>query len=86
MFGVRFDEIVLFSCCCPLGLVYEGFKVMPYSWKVHTPLSNFEAGQNYKDVDDPSVVVWRKINFVVRNVELMLLCRFVPCFRSCAIQ
>lgn len=39
------------------GLVYEGFKVMPFSMKLGTPLSNFEANLNYKDVDDPSVVV-----------------------------
>jgi isoleucyl-tRNA synthetase len=36
------------------GLVYRGFKVMPYSTGCTTPLSNFEAGQNYKDVTDPS--------------------------------
>lgn len=39
------------------GLVYEGYKVMPYSAKLGTPLSNFEAGENYKDVDDPSLTV-----------------------------
>jgi len=39
------------------GLVYEGFKVMPFSAKLGTPLSNFEAGENYKDVDDPSLTV-----------------------------
>lgn len=39
------------------GLVYEGYKVMPFSAKLGTPLSNFEAGENYKDVDDPSVVI-----------------------------
>ncbi len=39
------------------GLVYRGFKVMPYSTKCCTPLSNFEAGQNYKDVQDPAVIV-----------------------------
>lgn len=38
------------------GLVYEGTKVVPFSTKLGTPLSNFEAGQNYKEVDDPSVV------------------------------
>eukprot|EP01102_Stenamoeba_stenopodia_P010924 TRINITY_DN3331_c0_g1_i2.p1 TRINITY_DN3331_c0_g1~~TRINITY_DN3331_c0_g1_i2.p1 ORF type:complete len:1070 (-),score=302.88 TRINITY_DN3331_c0_g1_i2:3045-6254(-) len=38
-------------------LVYQGFKVMPYSTGCTTPLSNFEAGLNYKDVSDPSVVV-----------------------------
>ncbi len=38
-------------------LVYQGFKVMPFSAKLGTPLSNFEAGDNYKDVDDPSLTV-----------------------------
>ena len=40
-----------------LGLVYEGFKVMPFSAKLGTPISNFEANLNYQDVDDPSLVV-----------------------------
>jgi isoleucyl-tRNA synthetase len=39
------------------NLVYRGFKVMPYSTSCCTPLSNFEAGQNYKDVQDPAVIV-----------------------------
>ncbi|WP_068466769.1 isoleucine--tRNA ligase [Candidatus Protochlamydia phocaeensis] len=39
------------------GLVYEGLKVMPFSAKLGTPLSNFEASENYKDVDDPSLTV-----------------------------
>src|SRR4029077_12225027 len=39
------------------GLVYEGFKVMPYSTKLGTPLSNFEASENYKEVDDPSLTI-----------------------------
>ena len=39
------------------GLIYEGVKVMPYSWRVSTPLSNFEANLNYKDTQDPSVTV-----------------------------
>lgn len=38
-------------------LVYEGFKVMPFSMKLGTPLSNFEANLNYQEVDDPSLVV-----------------------------
>ncbi|MCK4934079.1 MAG: isoleucine--tRNA ligase [Simkaniaceae bacterium] len=38
-------------------LVYQGFKVMPFSAKLGTPLSNFEANLNYQDVDDPSVTV-----------------------------
>ncbi len=39
------------------GLVYEGFKVMPFSAQLGTPLSNFEANLNYQDVDDPSITV-----------------------------
>lgn len=47
----------VFSQLYSKGLVYEGYKVMPYSAKLGTPLSNFEAGENYKDVDDPSLTV-----------------------------
>ncbi|OJJ49983.1 hypothetical protein ASPZODRAFT_1081354 [Penicilliopsis zonata CBS 506.65] len=32
-------------------------RIMPYSTALNTPLSNFEAQQNYKDVQDPAVVV-----------------------------
>uniref|UniRef100_A0A8C6U035 Isoleucine--tRNA ligase, cytoplasmic n=1 Tax=Neogobius melanostomus TaxID=47308 RepID=A0A8C6U035_9GOBI len=39
------------------GLVYQGVKVMPFSTACNTPLSNFESHQNYKDVQDPSVIV-----------------------------
>ncbi len=39
------------------GLVYEGLKVMPFSAKLGTPLSNFEASENYKEIDDPSLTV-----------------------------
>lgn len=39
------------------GLIYEGEKVVPYSPKLGSPLSNFEAGLNYKDIDDPAVTV-----------------------------
>ncbi|CAH1783925.1 unnamed protein product [Owenia fusiformis] len=39
------------------GLVYRGSKVMPFSTACNTPLSNFESGQNYKEVVDPAVTV-----------------------------
>ena len=39
------------------GAVYQGYKVMPFSTALNTPLSNFEAQQNYKDTQDPAVVV-----------------------------
>lgn len=37
--------------------VYKGFRVMPYSTGLTTPLSNFEAQQNYKEVLDPAITV-----------------------------
>ena len=39
------------------GLIYKGFRVMPYSTGCTTPLSNFESTQNYKDVTDPAVII-----------------------------
>jgi isoleucyl-tRNA synthetase len=39
------------------GLVYHGSKVMAYSWKLETPLSNFEGGQNYKEIETKSIYV-----------------------------
>ncbi|MCC7072993.1 MAG: isoleucine--tRNA ligase [Deltaproteobacteria bacterium] len=39
------------------GLVYQGQRVMPYSWRLSTALSNFEAGLDYRDVDDPALTV-----------------------------
>ncbi len=43
------------------GRVYKSHRIMPYSWKLSTPLSNFEAGSNYKDVQDPAVTVRAKV-------------------------
>ncbi|HLF43672.1 MAG TPA: isoleucine--tRNA ligase [Acidimicrobiia bacterium] len=39
------------------GLIYRDFKVLPYSWGATTPLSNFEANLDYRDVEDPSITV-----------------------------
>ncbi|MGI9649479.1 MAG: isoleucine--tRNA ligase, partial [Acidimicrobiia bacterium] len=39
------------------GLIYKDFKVLPYSFGATTPLSNFEANMDYRDVDDPSITV-----------------------------
>jgi isoleucyl-tRNA synthetase len=47
----------VFKQLCDKDLVYRGFRVMPYSTALNTPLSNFEAQQNYKDVQDPAIVV-----------------------------
>lgn len=43
------------------GRVYRSYRIMPYSWKLTTPLSNFEAGSNYQDVQDPSITVRLRI-------------------------
>lgn len=39
------------------GLIYEGFKILPYCPRCTTPLSNFETNQGYKDVQDPAVTI-----------------------------
>ena len=43
-------------------LIYPGYKVMPVSTALETPLSNFEATSNYKDVQDPAITVLFKLN------------------------
>uniref|UniRef100_A0A6P6YI92 isoleucine--tRNA ligase n=1 Tax=Dermatophagoides pteronyssinus TaxID=6956 RepID=A0A6P6YI92_DERPT len=47
VFGQLFDK----------QLVYKDYKIMPYSPVCCTPLSNFEASQNYKDISDTTVTV-----------------------------
>ena len=42
-------------------LVYRDFKVVPYSPRITAVLSNFEANQNYKDVQDPAITVKFKL-------------------------
>jgi isoleucyl-tRNA synthetase len=42
-------------------LIYQGTRVVPFSTALGTVLSNFEAGQNYMDVQDPAVTVLFKI-------------------------
>lgn len=39
------------------GLIYRGYKVMAFSTALGTPLSNFEAGSNYMDVQDPAITI-----------------------------
>ncbi|HOV13959.1 MAG TPA: isoleucine--tRNA ligase [Spirochaetota bacterium] len=39
------------------GLIYEGFKILPYCSRCTTPLSNFETNQGYKDTQDPAITV-----------------------------
>jgi len=43
------------------GLVYLGFKILPYCPHCETPLSGHEVSQGYQDVKDPSIFVKAKI-------------------------
>lgn len=42
-------------------LVYQGVKVVPFSTALTTVLSNFEAGSNYQDIQDPTATVLFKL-------------------------
>jgi isoleucyl-tRNA synthetase len=41
------------------GLIYQGYRVVPYSWAVQTPLSNFETrlDNSYRERTDPALTV-----------------------------
>ncbi|MEY2402511.1 MAG: isoleucyl-tRNA synthetase [Acidimicrobiaceae bacterium] len=46
------------------GLLYEGYRVLPYCWECETPLSNFETRMDdaYRDRQDPAVTVWFELD------------------------
>ena len=54
------------------NLIYRGVKVMPYSNGCTTPLSNFEATSNYKNVPDPSLTI--KIKVKLNNLDFNPVC------------
>ena len=58
------------------GLVYEGFRVLPYSWALETPLSNTETRMDdaYKQVQDPALTV----AFVLETGESLLAWTTTP--------
>jgi isoleucyl-tRNA synthetase len=58
------------------GLVYEGFRVLPYSWALETPLSNSETRMDdaYKQVQDPALTV----GFALESGELLLAWTTTP--------
>lgn len=41
------------------GLMYEGVRILPYSWAAETPVSNFETRMDncYREREDPSVTI-----------------------------
>jgi isoleucyl-tRNA synthetase len=57
------------------GLVYEDYRVMPYSWACQTPLSNFETRQDnsYREKADKSVTVKFKLKESFRGYDNVFL-------------
>ena len=47
----------VFKQCFDKGLIYQGYRIQPYSPALATPLSNFETNQGYKDRQDPSLTL-----------------------------
>jgi isoleucyl-tRNA synthetase len=39
------------------GRIYRAHRIVPYSWKLTTPLSNLEASSNYQEVQDPAITI-----------------------------
>ncbi|MEX0865686.1 MAG: isoleucine--tRNA ligase [Acidimicrobiia bacterium] len=63
------------------GLIYKDFKVLPYSWGATTPLSNFEANLDYRDIEDPSITVRLLVaegNEVVEPGDYLLIWTTTP--------
>jgi isoleucyl-tRNA synthetase len=52
------------------GLIYEGFKVVPYCGRCGTALSSHEVAQGYEDVTEPSVYV--RFPLVDDDVDLLV--------------
>ena len=46
------------------GLIYQAFRVMPYSWGAETPLSNFEIrlDDSTRPRQDPAVTIWFELD------------------------
>ncbi|EJW04818.1 hypothetical protein EDEG_00988 [Edhazardia aedis USNM 41457] len=68
----------VFKCLFDKNVVYRGYRVMPYSVGCSTPLSNFEANQNYKEVEDPGVVV----KFNIKGCNINNICDKKDCSNS----
>ena len=47
----------VFKQCFDKGLIYQGYRIQPYSPALATPLSNFETNQGYHDRQDPSLTL-----------------------------
>ena len=47
----------VFKRCFDQGLIYQGYRIQPYSPALATSLSNFEVNQGYRMRQDPSVTI-----------------------------
>ena len=53
--------IANFKALYEKGLVYEDYRVQPYSWSAQTPVSNFEVNLGYRDKTDNAITVLFKL-------------------------
>jgi valyl-tRNA synthetase len=68
------------------NLVYRGYKVMPFSTALSTPLSNFEANQEMKEVTDPAgvcVCVCVLCMYLFCTMYVLNVCLYVLCLSVC---
>ena len=61
---INFMESVIhnFKALYDKGLIYEGYRVQPYSWAAQTTVSNFEVAQAYRDKTDDAITVMFKLD------------------------
>ena len=50
-------------------LIYQDYKVLPYSWAASTPLSNFEANMDYREIEDPSIFFTLKAKVDYKKIK-----------------
>ncbi len=72
----EYSESILwaFKTLYEKGLLYEDFRILPYSWAAETPLSNFEVNQGYQDKTDNTAT----IKFNLENGLTLLACTTTP--------
>jgi len=53
------------------GLIYKGKRTSLYSWKLSTPISNFEIAMDdsYKEVSDPAITVMFELETEGKHVK-----------------
>tara|TARA_B100000941_G_C28507918_1_gene558655 strand:- start:3174 stop:6272 length:3099 start_codon:yes stop_codon:yes gene_type:complete len=56
------------------GLIYEKDRVMPYSWKAETPISNFETrlDNSYRERTDPAVTVKVVLKDYIEGASILI--------------